>query len=81
MFYVYIIKSLIEKYKYKGLTNNVERRFKEHNEGKNKTTRPYKPFELIHTKEFNTRKEARTYEKFLKSSEGRELIKTTIDNI
>jgi len=78
MFIVCIIKSLVKNYNYKGLTNNIERRLEEHNSGKNKTTKPYRPFKLIHQKEFKTRSKAREYEKFLKSSEGRSLISKTI---
>lgn len=79
MYYVYIIKSKIKKYKYKGLTDNIDRRLNEHNLGRNKTTSPYKPFQLIFTKAFSTREEARRYEQYLKTSEGREFIDKYID--
>jgi len=48
MYLVYAIKSKTRNYIYVGLTNNIERRLKEHNEGFNKTTKPYRPFELIY---------------------------------
>jgi len=46
MWYVYIIKSLITKFIYIGSTNDLKRRFHEHNNGLSKSTNPYKPFEL-----------------------------------
>ncbi|MEL7001174.1 MAG: GIY-YIG nuclease family protein [Bacteroidota bacterium] len=76
MFYTYAINSLTRNYIYVGLTDNIERRVNEHNTGKNKTTRPYKPFEIIYSKEFSTRQEARMHEKYLKSGSGKEYLKT-----
>ena len=58
-----------------GTTNDVQRRFSEHQHGKNKTTRAYKPFDLILTETFETRMEARHREKYLKSGIGKEWIK------
>ncbi len=75
MFYVYVLESQIRKYIYVGLTNNLERRVNQHNLGKEKTTKPYKPFKLIHYEELKTRPEARKREKFLKSGCGKEWIK------
>jgi putative endonuclease len=62
MYFVYAIKSISRNYIYVGLTDNVERRFAEHQNGKNKTTKPYAPFMLIHHESFITRIEARAKE-------------------
>jgi putative endonuclease len=78
MFFVYAIRSLNRTYIYVGLTENVERRFLEHQSGKNKTTKPYRPFEIILVEEFPTRIEAREREKYLKSGIGKEFLKTII---
>jgi putative endonuclease len=78
MFFVYAIKSVTRNYIYVGLTNNFDRRFLEHNSGKNKTTRPYCPFELILLEELPTRLEARAREKFLKLGSGKEFLKTLL---
>jgi putative endonuclease len=77
MFTVYALKSLTRNYIYVGLTNNTKRRFLEHNSGKNKTTRPYRPFKLLHTEQFEKRSEARVREKFLKGGSGKEFLKNT----
>jgi len=78
MFYVYCLQSLSRNYLYVGLTDNVERRFSEHQIGKNKTTRPYRPFKLLLVEEYDSRLEARHREKYLKSGVGKEYLKTLI---
>ncbi len=79
MFYTYAIKSLNRNYIYVGLTNNINRRLKEHNKGYNKTTKPYKTFKLIYKEEFVTRKDAREKGKYLKSGSGKEFLKSIYD--
>jgi len=76
MYYVYAIKSLNKKYIYVGLTDNVNRRFNQHNNGLERTTRSYRPFKLIHIEKFETRPGARQKEKYLKSGCGKEFLKT-----
>lgn len=76
MYFVYAIASLSRNYIYVGLTDNVDRRFTEHQSGNNKTTKPYRPFKIILTETFNTRPEARLREKYLKSGVGKEFLKS-----
>lgn len=78
MYFVYIIKSIVNQQLYKGITVNVERRLVEHNQGKNKSTEAKMPWELVYFESYNTRIEARKREKFFKSGEGRELLKQLI---
>ena len=66
MWYTYIIKSQNKKWYYVGSTNGLERRLKEHNFGKVKSTKNYLPFKIIFTKEFILEEEARNYERLLK---------------
>ncbi len=80
MYFVYAIYSESRNYLYVGLSDNVERRLKEHNSGKNRTTRPYRPFRLIHMESFNSRSEARAREIILKSGQGKEFLKSLIKN-
>jgi putative endonuclease len=71
MEFVYILISLKDKRFYTGLTNNVEKRILQHNNGVVRSTKSRRPFVLIHTESFATRKEAAAREKFLKSGVGR----------
>ncbi|GAB5527217.1 MAG: hypothetical protein Roseis2KO_50890 [Roseivirga sp.] len=76
LFTVYAIRSKSRNYTYVGMSSELEVRLKRHNEGKNKTTRAYAPFELIYTKSFDTRVEARNHEKYLKTGRGRAFLKS-----
>jgi len=77
MIYVYLLKSIKNDWFYVGLSSDVHRRLKEHNDGHQKSTKFYKPFKLIYTKEFQTIADARDYEKYLKISSNKEkLIKS-----
>lgn len=75
MFWVYALKSVRHKYIYVGMTNCLERRIAEHQNGQNKTTQPYRPFILIYKEELSNRVEARKREKYLKSGIGKEFLK------
>ena len=75
MFYVYILKSEVDSRFYKGLTSNLERRIKEHNFEKNKSTKAYLPWRLAYFEEFDNRIDARKREKYFKSGQGRDYIK------
>ena len=41
MFYVYILKSKVDRKLYKGMTQNIKIRFKQHNLGMVKSTKAY----------------------------------------
>lgn len=75
MFTVYAISSIHRNYIYVGLTSNFEERFKRHNAGFEKTTKPYMPFILIFTEACLTRPEARLREKYWKSGVGKEKLR------
>ncbi len=75
MYYVYVLRSVEFGRFYVGLTDNVERRLKEHNSGKTSSTRFYAPRILLFVEKFDTRPEAREREKYLKAGSGKEFIK------
>ncbi len=66
MYYLYILKSKRRKYTYVGVTDDLKRRLFEHENGKEKATKPYLPFLLIHKEGFPTLSEARKKEWFYK---------------
>lgn len=74
-YWVYVIKSCDKNYTYAGISNNIERRLGEHNNGYNKSTKPYAPFKTLFVEKCPDRKSARKREKFLKSGKGREFLK------
>jgi putative endonuclease len=75
---VYAIKSISHNIIYVGMTNDLERRIRDHNHSLNRSTKAYAPFELIYKKEFPTRIEARVHEKYLKAGSGKEFLKSLL---
>jgi len=74
-FYVYVLRSIEFERNYVGFTTNVDRRLKDHNSGRTKSTRPYKPWKVILFERFSSKMEALSREKFLKTGQGRDYIK------
>jgi putative endonuclease len=81
MYFVYVLKSKINSQLYKGITNDLERRISEHNQGKHKYTSQFLPWEIAYFEEFATLHEARSRELFLKSGTGREFLKRKLLSI
>ena len=75
MITVYAIQSIKRNYIYVGMSNTLERRIQEHNNGENKSTKAYRPFILIYSEVFPDRISARRREKYLKSGIGKEFLK------
>ena len=80
MYYVYVLKSLKNGTFYKGLTNNLEKRIKQHELGQCLSTRNIRPLVLIHVEICSNRIEARKIEKYIKSGIGREIIKEFLES-
>jgi len=68
MHYLYILQSIKDNGFYIGITENIEKRLKDHNYGKTKSTKNRRPFRLIYSEQFNNRLEARTREIELKTN-------------
>lgn len=66
MFYVYIIKSKKDNKLYIGVTGDLKRRFREHNQGLNKSTKHRVPFELVYYEAYFSEKDAKSREQKLK---------------
>jgi putative endonuclease len=75
MWYVYVLKSLVNNRHYTGYTIDLEKRIEEHNRGKTKSIEFSRPYKLIYKETYNTRIEAARRERFLKSGKGREFLK------
>jgi len=75
MFYNYILQSKINKNLYVGYTNDLRKRLKEHNQGLNKSTKPYRPWELIYYEACLNEKDAKRRENYLKTTQGQRLLK------
>ena len=74
MVYVYVIEGLDTNKRYVGITNNLERRLKEHQSKKTKGGQIIGEFRLLHVEKFINYETARKQEKFLKSGKGRKWL-------
>ena len=72
---VYAIVSKVDNRIYVGFTKNPENRLKEHNQGKTKSTKGFRPWKLFYTEKAVARANARKKEKYLKSGVGKEFLK------
>lgn len=76
---VYILKSLVNGGYYIGCTTDLEKRIKEHNSGKTKSTKPYSPWKAIYSEDYSNKSEAYKREWHLKHPKGylekREIIR------
>ena len=77
-FYVYILKSREFDFIYIGLTDNLKRRFKEHNSKLAIATKHYVPLELIHYEAYKNNKDAKRRELYLKTNKGRTTLMTML---
>ncbi|PKL45382.1 MAG: endonuclease [Planctomycetes bacterium HGW-Planctomycetes-1] len=75
LYYVYILLNETGTRTYTGVSNNVNERLKEHNAGRVSSSRPYRPYKIIHMESFPTLQEARQKEKFYKSTTGRRRLR------
>jgi putative endonuclease len=66
MFYVYVLKSKKDGNCYIGSTNNLKRRFAEHNLGKVFSTKYRIPFEIVYYEAYKSETDARERESNLK---------------
>ncbi len=76
--FVYILKC-IDKKLYIGSTRNLSKRIESHKMGRVKTTKGRRPVQLLYTEEFETYKEARERELYLKTGTGRDWLKSNLE--
>ncbi|MDD5340944.1 MAG: GIY-YIG nuclease family protein [Patescibacteria group bacterium] len=75
MYYTYVLLSKRDKNFYIGHTGDLKKRFKEHNEGKSRSTKPRRPFDLIYYEAGLNLVDAIRREKFLKTGPGGRYLK------
>ncbi|HPF89826.1 MAG: GIY-YIG nuclease family protein [Flavobacteriales bacterium] len=72
--WVYALASLSRPYIYVGITQDLEDRVRRHQGGRERTTKPYRPFEILHVEQCPDRATARKREQYLKSGQGKEFL-------
>ncbi|MCR1023825.1 MULTISPECIES: GIY-YIG nuclease family protein [Cellulophaga] len=77
-YYVYVLESEKDQRWYKGHTVDLDKRIKEHNSGKTKSTKGFIPWRLVYFEVVETREEAIQRERYFKTGSGREFLKKII---
>jgi putative endonuclease len=80
MYYIYVLRSLKDNKLYTGYSDNLKRRFEEHNKGIVKITKHRRPFILIYYEAYLDQQDATSREKYLKTQWGRNYLKRTLKN-
>jgi len=78
MFYVYVIQSREGKRLYTGSTNDLRKRFNQHNKGESTWTKSGIPWKLIYYEACLNKEDARSREKYLKSGMGKRYLKNRL---
>jgi len=78
MFYVYLLLSFKDFKWYTGYTDNLKRRFEEHNKGLVYSTRKRRPFKIIYYEACINEDDAKMRETYLKSGMGKRYIKNRL---
>lgn len=77
-FFVYALVSDNNQRIYVGFSSNLEKRLIEHNSGKTKSTKGFRPWKLLYFEEVPNRALARQKEKYYKSGVGKEFLKSLL---
>ena len=78
MFYTYVLKSKSNGNFYTGYTNDLRKRFREHNSGKSTYTKNRGPYGLIYYEACLNEEDARSRELYLKSGRGKRYLKARL---
>ncbi|MBD3311342.1 MAG: GIY-YIG nuclease family protein [Candidatus Magasanikbacteria bacterium] len=80
MYYVYILL-LSNNQLYTGFTSQLKTRYKQHRTGGVKSTKNRRPIKLIHYEAYVEKSDAKRREKFLKTTEGKRLLKMQLRDL
>ena len=78
--YLYVLYSQRDGKFYTGVTSDLRKRLKEHNSGKNISTKHRRPLKLIYYESYLLRDDAVAREKYLKTSMGKRVLKKQLKN-
>lgn len=78
MWYVYVLQSQKDKRWYTGLSNDLRKRFMQHNAGLSTSTKGRGPFTLVYYEACYDENDARSRERYLKSGPGKRYIRNRL---
>ncbi len=77
-FYTYVLQSEKDHRWYIGVTNDLRKRFKQHNDGESTWTKGRGPFSLVYYEMSLNAEDAQSRETYLKSGMGRRYLKNRL---
>ena len=80
MYYVYTLFSKRYHELYKGFTNDLDKRWKEHKKGLVASTRDKRPLDLIFYEAYKNKEDALNREKYFKTGWGRNYLRNILKN-
>jgi putative endonuclease len=75
MHYVYVLQSQKDHMLYIGFTSDLERRLKEHDNGKAQSTKSRRPLKLIYYEAHQSMEDAQRRERYFKTTKGKSTLK------
>ena len=78
MYYTYVLKSAKDQKLYIGFTEDLKRRFDEHNNGSVESTRKRRPFAIVYYEACLEKEKALQREKYFKTGFGRRYLTSRI---
>lgn len=78
MYYTYVLRSKKDSKWYTGYSDDLRKRFSEHNSGKIFSTKSRGPFELIYYEACLSEEDAKHRERYLKSGMGKRYLKNIL---
>ena len=76
MHYVYLLQSLsADDQRYVGMTDDLKKRFAEHNRGESSHTSKFAPWKLVTYVAFSDKQKAKEFEVYLKAGSGHAFAK------
>ncbi len=80
MYYIYVLRSLVDEHYYVGYTTDLKRRVEKHNKGIVPATKKRQPLKLIYYEACLNKNDAIKREKYLKTAWGKRYIKSRLKN-
>ncbi|NNK73146.1 MAG: GIY-YIG nuclease family protein [Flavobacteriaceae bacterium] len=77
---VYVLQSEKDLLLYHGFTANIQKRLRDHNQGKTISTSKRRPLRLIHCEFFLSKADAMRRERYFKTTPGKRMLKLMMRN-
>lgn len=78
MYFTYVLRSMRDGKMYVGFTSDLRRRFSEHQQGRNVSTKNRRPFELLFYEAFKDERDALRRESYFKTNKGKIALRQII---